>query len=201
MLPLDKVTRILHPFMPFISEEIYQLIEERKENDSVMIAQMPKPSKVNEQMLELNYEAKEFISAVRNIRQGKNIPMKDKLELQIVAKESDYPKEFISIINKLANISREQFVSKTDDGTMNFMVKTTEYAIPMGDLIDVDAEKKRLEEELKYQEGFLVSVSKKLSNERFVSGAPEAVVNKEKQKLADAEVKIKTIKEQLSKLG
>ena len=173
----------------------------RKDGDSVMIADMPRPGKVDEQGLELFEEAKEIISAVRNIRQNKNISMKDKLELQIVSDSLKYSKDYISVINKLANISSEAFVEKADDGTMNFMVKTTEYAIPVGDLIDVEAEKKRLEEDLKYQEGFMISVQKKLSNERFVNNAPEAVVNIERQKMADAEIKIKTIKEQLIKLG
>jgi len=197
----DKVVRILHPFMPFISEEIYQLIENRSDTDSIMVAEMPKAGKVDEKALELFEDAKEVIAAVRNIRQGKNIPMKDALELQIVSSEGNYPKDFVSVINKLANISSESFVEKAADGTTSFMVKTTEYAVPMGDLIDLDAEKARLEEELKYNEGFLTSVMKKLSNERFVNNAPEAVVNKEKQKMADAESKVKTIKEQLSKLG
>ena len=196
----DKVVRILHPFMPFISEEVYQLIEERAEGDSVMISDMPKPSAVDQPKLDLFEEAKEIIGAVRNIRQGKNIPMKDPLELQIVADEQSYPKDYIPVINKLANISKEQFVDTATEGTANFMVKTTEYAVPLGDLIDVDAERKKLEEELNYQEGFLNSVMKKLSNEKFVGGAPEAVVNKEKQKQADAELKIKAIKEQLEKL-
>jgi valyl-tRNA synthetase len=197
----DKVVRILHPFVPFISEEIYQLIEERKEGDSVMVAEMPKPGKVNEQALELFEEAKELISAIRNIRQSKNIPLKDSLELQIVADKASYPKTFILVINKLANISAEEYVPEAGENAINFMVKTTEYAIPVGDLIDIEAEKTRLSAELKYNEGFLVSVQKKLGNERFVSNAPEEVVAIERQKMADAELKIKAINEQLSKLG
>jgi valyl-tRNA synthetase len=197
----EKVVRILHPFMPFISEEIYQLIEERGEGDSVMVADMPKAGTLDKKLLAAFEDAKEIITAIRNIRQSKNIPMKDSLELQIVATESSYSKTFISVVKRLANISQEHFVAGAGDGTMSFMVKTTKYGVPMGDLIDVDAEKKRLAEEIKYQEGFLKSVQKKLGNERFVSGAPEAVVNKEKQKQADAELKIKTLKEQLDKLG
>lgn len=197
----DKVVRILHPFMPFISEEVYQLIEDRKPGDSIMVANMPEPGKVDEKLLELFEEAKEIITAVRNIRQSKNIPNKDSLDLQIVTGADSYRKDFIPVINKLANIAAEEFVKRAEEGTTNFMVKTTEYAVPIGDLIDVDAEKKRLGEEIKYQEGFLNSVMKKLSNERFVSGAPEAVVNKEKQKQADAEIKIKALKDQLAKLN
>jgi valyl-tRNA synthetase len=197
----DQVVRILYPFMPFISEEVYQLLEERKDSDSIVVAEMPKPGGINEESLDLFDEAKEVITAVRNIRQSKNVPNKDLLDLQIVSDEKSYPKGYLAIINKLANISSNEFVAEASNGSVNFIVKTTEYGVPMGGLIDVTAEKKRLEEELKYQEGFLNSVMRKLENERFVNGAPEAVVNKERQKQADAEVKIKTIKEQLSKLG
>ncbi len=197
----DKVVRILHPFMPFISEEIYQLIEERGENDSIMIANMPVAERIDTQMLQDFEDAKEIISAVRNIRQEKNIAMKDTVSLQINTDENSFTKTFIPVINKLANISEEEFVSKTDDAAATFRVKTTEFAVPLGDLIDHEAEKIKLKEELKYQEGFMNSVTKKLSNERFVNNAPDAVVEKERQKLADAEIKIKSIKELLSKLS
>ncbi len=197
----DKVVRLLHPFVPFISEEIYQLIEKREQMDSVMVAKMPVAANVDEKLLQNFEEAKEIISAVRNIRQEKNIALKDLVSLQIKADEENYPKTFVPVINKLANISKEEFVVNTDDSAATFRVKTTEYAVPLGDLIDHEAEKSKLEEELKYQEGFLKSVDKKLGNERFVNNAPESVVEKEKQKQADALVKIKAIKEQLKKLS
>lgn len=197
----DKVVRILHPFMPFITEEIYQLIEERGDKDSVMMADMPSIGAIEDQMLEDFEEAKGIISAVRNIRQEKNIALKETVKLQINTDEKSFTKTFIPVINKLANISEEEFVNKTDDTAATFRVKTTEFAVPLGDLIDHEAEKAKLEEEMKYLEGFLKSVEKKLSNERFVNNAPEAVVVKEKQKQADAEIKIKAIKEQLNKLG
>lgn len=197
----DKVVRILHPFMPFITEEIYQLIEERSEKDSVMISDMPSIAEIDDQMLEDFEEAKEIISAVRNIRQEKNIALKETVKLQINADEKSFTTTFIPVINKLANISEEEFVTKTDDTAATFRVKTTEFAVPLGDLIDHEAEKAKLKEEMMYLEGFLKSVEKKLSNERFVNNAPEAVVAKEKQKQADAEIKIKAIKEQLNKLG
>ena len=201
ILFFDKVVRLIHPFMPFISEEIYQLIEERKENESIMISQMPKSNDVDQKVLELFEETKEIISAVRNIRQEKNIPQKETVELQITASSDEYDKLFVPVINKLANISREEFVEKADDSAAVFMVKTTEYSVPLGSLVDHETERKKLSEELQYQEGFLKSVQKKLGNERFVSNAPEVVVNKERQKLADAEIKIKAIKEQLLKLN
>ncbi len=196
----DKVMRLLHPFMPFITEEIYQLIEQRGENDSIMIAPMPVAGKVDEERIELFEQAKELIAAVRNIRQGKNIPNKESLDIQVVADEKNYSKDFLPVVQKLANINRVVFVDRVDSGTLNFMVRTTEYGIPMTELIDAETERKRLEEELKYYQEFLVSVRKKLENEKFVSSAPAAVVDKEKQKQADAELKIKTIGEQLGKL-
>lgn len=196
----DKVMRLLHPFMPFITEEIYQLIEQREENDSIMIAQMPAPGKVNEELIELFEQAKELVAAVRNIRQGKNIPNKDSLDIQIVADEKSYKKDFLPVVQKLANINRIVFVEQVDSETLNFLVRTTEYGIPLNERIDSETERKRLEEELKYYQEFLVSVFKKLENEKFVSSAPAAVVEKEKQKQADAELKIKTIGEQLGKL-
>ena len=193
----DKVLRILHPFMPFITEELYQNIEER---ESIMISEMPIAGNIDEKAIELFEEAKDIISSIRNIRQGKNIAMKEQLELQIVATIESYPMNYITVINKLANLKSVSFVDKADNGCATFMVKTTEYGIPMGDLIDVDAEIARLKEELKYNEGFLNAVMRKLENDKFVKGAPEAVVNKELQKKADAESKIKTIQESLAKL-
>ena len=196
----DQVVRILHPFMPFISEEIYQFIEERSEGDSIMVAKMPESGAIDDSALLEFDNAKEIITSVRNIRQEKNIPLKEEIHLQIVSPEGTYKKQFVPVIQKLANIDTIQFVDKTAETASSFRVKTTEYAVPLGDLINVDEEIAKLEEELNYQEGFRNSVLKKLNNERFVSGAPEAVVNKEKQKKEDAETKIKAIQEQLKKL-
>jgi valyl-tRNA synthetase len=197
----DKVIRILHPFMPFITEEIYQLISERKKGESIVVAQMPKAGRIHHQVVDLFEEAKQIITGVRNIRQDKNIPLKDVVKLQITAAESEYNKKFIPVINKLANIESEYFVSKSDDTSASFLVGTTEYAVPLGDMIDVEAEKKKLTEEITYHEGFLQSVMKKLSNANFVDNAPATVVEKEKQKQSDAELKIKSLKEQLAKLN
>ncbi|MBN2486912.1 MAG: valine--tRNA ligase [Bacteroidales bacterium] len=196
----DKVIRILHPFMPFITEEIYQYLAERHQGESVVVADMPKAGRVNHQLIKLFEEAKQVIAGVRNIRQEKNIAQKDTVMLQITASEAGYNKMFVPVINKLANIESEQFVSKSDDTAASFLVGTTEYAVPLGNLIDVDAEKKKLSEEIAYHEGFLVSVMKKLSNQSFVQNAPAAVVEKEKQKQSDAELKINSLKEQLAKL-
>lgn len=196
---LESVLKVLHPFMPFITEEIYQLIEERAEGDSIMISQQPKAGEIKKQTLTSFEEAKEVISSIRNIRKEKNIAFKDELNMQVVPGEG-YEDEFLSVICKLGNIVKVEKVEKPDNTAAAFIVKTTEFAIPLGDMIDVDAEIAKLEEELKYNQGFLTVVMKKLSNERFVSGAPEKVVAIEKQKKADAESKIKTIEESLAKL-
>lgn len=196
----DKVVRILHPFMPFITEEIFQYLEDKKDGESIMVAQMPKVESIDQSTLQLFDEAKEIITSVRNIRQEKNIPNKEYVSLQIVCNEQSYKKDDLPVIKKLAFIDSVDFVHKTDDSASSFRVKTMEYAVPLGDMINVEEERKKLEEELKYQQGFLNSVLKKLNNERFVSGAPEVVVQKERQKQADAETKINAIQEQLNKL-
>jgi valyl-tRNA synthetase len=197
----DKVIRILHPFMPFITEEIYQYIGERKKGESIVVAQMPKAGRVHHNLLNSFEEAKQIIGGVRNIRQDKNILQKDAVKLQITANEAGYNKKYIPVINKLSNIESEYFVAKSDDTAASFLVGTTEYAVPLGDMIDVEAEKKKLAEEIAYLEGFLQSVMKKLSNQSFVQNAPANVVSTEKQKQADAESKINSLKEQLVKLG
>jgi len=196
----DKILRLLHPFMPFISEEIWQLLEPRKEGESIMVAQMPEVTMVDEKLL-ANFElTKEAVAGVRNIRKQKNIANKEVIALSILDNDGSLDKTFIPILSKLANASEVNSVTEKVSGALSFMVKATEYYIPLGDLVDAEEEIKKLEEELKYQKGFLISVSKKLSNERFVNNAPEKVVAIEKQKKADAEAKIKAIEESIANL-
>lgn len=196
----EKLLKILHPFMPFITEEIYQLIKERAEGDSIMIAQMPDLIDIDEEFLTLFEEAKEVTAAIRNIRKEKNIPFKEVLSLQVIGDAAKIDQSAYSIITKLANLENVDFVAEADATAASFLVKTTEYAVPLGDMINVEEELAKMEEELKYNEGFLKSVMKKLSNERFVSGAPEKVVAIERQKQADAESKIASLKESIAKL-
>ncbi|WP_066631556.1 valine--tRNA ligase [Labilibacter marinus] len=195
----DKLLRLLHPFMPFISEEIWQILGDRKEGESIMVSDMPVPSEVDEKLLASFSLTQEAIAGVRNIRKQKNIPNKDSIALSILD-NSGYDKSFDAVLVKLANAEELNFVTEKVNGALSFMVKANEYFIPLGDLIDVDAEIKRLEEELKYNKGFLISVSKKLSNERFVNNAPEKVVAIEKQKQADAEAKIKALEESIANM-
>ena len=195
---LDKILKLLHPFMPFISEEIWQLLEDRKEGESIMISDMPVAGKVNEKLLASFELTKEAVTGVRNIRKQKNIPNKDAIVLNILDNTGNYDKYFDAVLAKLANAEELVFVNEKVNGALSFMVKANEYFIPMGDLVDVEAEIARLEQDLKYNKGFLISVTKKLSNERFVSSAPEKVVAIEKQKQADAEAKIKALEESIA---
>ena len=208
-LPIDKATydatlgffdgllRLLHPFMPFITEELWQALEPRKEGESLMVALMPEVAPVDSVYLDAFEVVKEIVSGVRTIRLQKNIPNKDTLALQVLGDHND---AFNPVIAKMCNLSE---ITKTDDkaaGAVSFLVRTTEYAVPLGNMINVEEELAKLAEELKYQQGFLASVQKKLSNESFVSKAPAKVIEMERKKQADAESKIKSIEESIAAL-
>ncbi len=196
----DKLMRLLHPFMPFITEEIWQDLAEREAGESIVVAQMPVAAETCEAMLARFELTKEVISNIRNIRKGKNLPQREALELSVISDEN-YPAEFAPVIAKMANLTSINVIEeKADSAAAGFIVKTTQYFVPLGDKIDKEAETKRLNDELTYQEGFLASVMKKLSNERFVNSAPEKVVAVERAKQSDAEAKIAAIKEQLEAL-
>ena len=195
----DALMRMLHPFMPFITEEIWQDLAPRKEEESICVAAMPTPKEEEPAMLARFELAREVISSVRNIRNQKNLPQKEQLTLKVVEDEN-YPAEFAPVIMKLANLTAIEPTTEKDPTAAAFIVKTTQYFVPLAGMIDTEAEKKKLEEELKYFEGFLRSVMAKLSNERFVQNAPEKVVANERAKQADAEAKIAAIKEQLTAL-
>ena len=194
----DALLRLLHPFMPFITEELWQAIEERKAGESIMTQSVKIfADSYDEQLIADVETAKSIISGVRTIRLQKNIAQKETLALEVVGTHS--VAAYNAIIEKMGNLEAINVVEAKSDGTSSFMVGTTEYAVPLGSLIDVEAEVAKLQAELTYLEGFLSSVMKKLSNERFVSNAPEAVVAAERKKQADAESKIAAIKESLSK--
>ena len=197
----DELLKLLHPFMPFITEELWQNIEERKAGESLMTQQMsnveglPAQSK---EVLSWFETLKDVVSGVRTVRVQKNIPQKDELELEIVG-ESDIT-NYQSLVSKLCNLSAVKTVETKSDGSVSFLVGTTEYAVPLGNMIDVEAEIEKLEAELKYQEGFLQSVLKKLSNEKFVGKAPANVIDMERKKQADAESKIASLRESIAAL-
>jgi valyl-tRNA synthetase len=196
---LEDNLKVLHPFMPFLTEEIWQNISERTAEEALIIAEYPSFVPVNETLIQEFKIASEVISGIRTIRKEKNIAFKDEIEFLVLNNEQ-VNTNFDTVIQKLGNILTIKYVSDNVEGAISFRVKSNEYFIPMGDAIDVEAEKTKLNEELKYTEGFLKSVQAKLNNERFVSNAPEKVIEIERKKEADALAKIETLKASLNNL-
>ena len=192
----DSLVRLLHPFMPFITEELWQALTDRH-GESLMISDMPQSKGFNADYLSDFEKVKEIVSGIRTVRLQKNIPNKELLGLEVLG---EYAKTFDSVIQKMGNLTAIDQVSDKSSGSVTFMVGTTEFAIPLGNNIDIEAELKKLEEELTYLKGFLISVQKKLSNEKFVANAKPEIVENERKKLADAESKIKTIEESIESL-
>lgn len=193
----DSLVRLLHPFMPFITEELWQALTDRQSGESLMISDMPQSKGFNADYLSDFEKVKEIVSGIRTVRLQKNIPNKELLGLEVLG---EYAKTFDSVIQKMGNLTAIDQVSDKSSGSVTFMVGTTEFAIPLGNNIDIEAELKKLEEELTYLKGFLISVQKKLSNEKFVANAKPEIVDNERKKLADAESKIKTIEESIESL-
>ncbi|MBO7227348.1 MAG: valine--tRNA ligase, partial [Bacteroidales bacterium] len=194
----EKLMCMLHPFMPFITEEIWHILRQRNDDESIMVAQMPKAAEYNADLLQRFAVAKETIIGLRGLRNSKGMSPKEMLELYIKKNADDTL--FDDMIAKLCNLSKIKYVNTKVENALSFMVGTVECFVPFTQNIDKDAELKKLEDELAYTQGFLQSVMKKLSNERFVSGAPEKVVAIERQKQADAEQKIKALEEQIAAL-
>ena len=195
----DMLMRLIHPFMPFVTEEIWQDLTPRAKGESIMYAPAPAVEQWDEALLARFELVKEAITGIRNVRKQKNIAQKQPLTLKVIADEN-YPAAYAPVIVKMGNISAIETVTEKDPAAAAFIVKTTQYFVPLGDNIDREAETKRLTADLEYLEGFLASVMKKLSNERFVNSAPEKVVANERAKKADAEAKIAAIREQLAAL-
>ncbi|NNC49803.1 MAG: valine--tRNA ligase [Flaviramulus sp.] len=191
--------KILHPFMPFLTEDIWQYIAERTPEEALIVAKWPEVKPINKVIISQFDFASEVISGIRNVRKEKNIAFKDAIGFFVINNEKS-DAAFDDVISKLGNLDTIEYITEPVEGAMTFRVKSNEYFIPMEGAIDVEAEIKKLTEELNYTEGFLKSVQKKLSNERFVAGAPEQVVNSEKKKEADALAKIETLKASLASL-
>jgi len=209
--PIDKKTleatigffedniKILHPFMPFITEDIWQYFKERNVDEALIISEYPKMKSFDEDILGEFEIVKEIISAIRNLRKQKNISFKESLSLSIIKKES-INQEFYALIKKMCNLSEVIEIDTKIENALTFRVGSNEFFIPFAEEIDVVAETAKLEEELAYHKGFLASVQKKLSNERFVNNAPEQVIGNEKKKEADALAKIAMVEKSLASL-
>jgi valyl-tRNA synthetase len=193
----DTLLKVLHPFMPFITEELWQALEERKDGESIMIQLQPKAGDVDEVLISNVEYAKEIIAGVRAVRLQKNIPNKEHLNLQVIGGHNP---NLNAIILKLGNLETIQPVTDKAAGSISFLVGTTEFAIPMGSLINVKEEIEKMEADILYYQGFLESVAKKLGNERFVANAKPEVVDAERKKQADAESKIFSLKEGIAGL-
>lgn len=194
---LEKILKVLHPFTPFITEEIWDNMGERSKEDRMIISAWPEAGNVDADLLKGFESAEKVIMEVRRIRNEKQIAPKEKLQLLI---KGDQSADFNPVIAKLANLEKVEATTEAPASAAGFVVKGIEYFVPLEGLVDAGEEKEKLEKELEYTKGFLMSVTKKLSNERFVSGAPEQVVQAEKNKQADAEAKIKALEEQLAVL-
>ncbi|MBQ0787282.1 MAG: valine--tRNA ligase [Oceanihabitans sp.] len=191
--------KILHPFMPFLTEDIWQYIAERTPEEALIIAKWPEVKPVNQEIISQFEFASEVISGIRTVRKEKNIAFKDAIGFSVINNEN-VNTVFDAVIAKLGNLEAIAYVKEPVEGALTFRVKSNEYFIPMDGAIDIEAEIKKLTEELGYTEGFLKSVQKKLSNERFVAGAPEQVIANERKKEADALAKIETLKSSLASL-
>lgn len=196
---LENNLKLLHPFMPFLTEEIWHHITERSPEQALIVSEWPKAKAFDAKLIADFDFATEVISGIRTIRKDKNIPFKDAMELKVVNNEkaSTY---FDSVIQKLGNITTLEYVSDKVDGALSYRVKSNEYFIPITGNIDIEAEIAKLTEELNYIKGFLRSVQGKLSNEKFVAGAPEQVIANERKKEADALAKIATLEQSLASL-
>ena len=197
----NQLLKMLHPFMPFITEELWQHLYDRQEGESIMtqVIDIAVPNAEDIALAASIEGVKQVVSGVRTIRNQKNISPKESLTLQAVS--ADAYADFASVITKMANVSAIEVVTEKDATSASFMVGTNEYAVPLGSMIDIEAERAKIEQQLKHLEGFLAGIKKKLSNEKFVANAPEAVVALERKKQSDSEEKIATLKEALEKLG
>jgi valyl-tRNA synthetase len=194
----EDLMKILHPFMPFITEEIWQRLSERKEGSSIMVERMPLPAPFEAGMLQRFDMVREIVTGIRAVRKDRNIPARDPLIL--CASPGATGTEFDAVIVRICNLSEIRVVEGKVEGAASFRIQTHEFFVPLTDGVDHEKEIRKLEEELVYQEGFLKSVLQKLSNEKFVANAPEKVITMERKKEADARARIATIKESLAQL-
>lgn len=196
----DDLLHVIHPFMPFITEEIWHLIVDRKEGESLMVSRMPQVKRYNRDLISGFGYVKEVVSAIRAVRTEKQIPNREPLNLFVRKGNESLDGDMIPVLTRLCNISEVVFVIEKKEGCISFMTGTSEFYIPFGDKIDVESERSRISADLEYYRGFLINVMKKLDNERFVQNAPPQVLELEKRKRSDAEVKIRSLEEALKDL-
>ena len=193
----ENILKLIQPFTPFIAEELWHLISKRKEGEDLVITVWPTIEKYDEVVLKNFLNAEEVITNIRNVRKENNIANKVKMDL-FVKKNEDLDTSFDSVVVKMGNLSQLEYVNEKIANANSFLVKSNEFYIPFGDTVDLEAERKKIEEELDYTRGFLKMVQSKLTNEKFVSGAPEAVVSNERKKEADAIQKITILEDKLA---
>ena len=196
----DDLLHIIHPFMPFITEEIWQLIEERKDGESLMISRMPKPGKFSRDFITRFESTMETVTAIRSVRKEKQIAARHPLDLVIKGNENEFDKEFLPVLIKLGSLSGVRFSVEKPSGAASFMIGTEEYFIPLDREIDAEGERVKIMADLDYYRGFLKSVMARLGNERFVQNAPQEVIELEKKKKSDTELKIRSLEESLRSL-
>lgn len=194
---LETLLAQLHPFMPFITEELWQALKERQERESLMVTLIPEAGSVDNAFLARFAQTQEIISAIRNIRTSKNLSPREELVLEVAP---SYANDMDAVLMKLANLTEIRRSEEKSEGSISFVIGTDEFAVPMANLINAEEEIKKLEEDLEYQKKFLLGVEKKLSNENFVARAPEQVIALERKKKADAESRIQTIEQSLKQL-
>ena len=194
---LETLLAQLHPFMPFITEELWQALKERQEGESLMVTLIPEAGSVDNAFLARFAQTQEVISAIRNIRTSKNLSPREELVLEVAP---SYANDMDAVLMKLANLTEIRRSEEKSEGSISFVIGTDEFAVPMANLINAEEEIKKLEEDLEYQKKFLLGVEKKLSNENFVARAPEQVIALERKKKADAESRIQTIEQSLKQL-
>ena len=194
---LETLLAQLHPFMPFITEELWQALKERQEGESLMVTLIPEAGSVDNAFLARFAQTQEIISAIRNIRTSKNLSPREELVLEVAPSYAD---DMDAVLMKLANLTEIRRSEEKSEGSISFVIGTDEFAVPMANLINAEEEIKKLEEDLEYQKKFLLGVEKKLSNENFVARAPEQVITLERKKKADAESRIQTIEQSLKQL-
>lgn len=197
----DMLLRIIHPFMPFITEEIWQLLSERQDGESIMISRMPEAAKYKKDIIARFDNVKQTVTALRSLRKEKGMSNNEKIILYVRSDQNDIDEEFMPVIIKLGNLKELIPVKNKQEGTASFMIGTSEFYIPMGEKLDVEGEMAKIREDIEYYRGFLESVMKKLSNDRFVHNAPESVLMLERKKKSDTELKIQSLEERLKELG